>query len=107
MPTLEVVGKWKEQVAQVNEKASKSLADPEGYPNLFPNFDLGDVKKEEEEEEEERDAAAPADDGGDGDEVDARPVPPPMPEGGDDDVEALEQEIDKLKVRQRSKKRES
>lgn len=29
---------WKEQVAKISEKASKSLADPEEYPNLFPNY---------------------------------------------------------------------
>ncbi len=80
----EVVSAWKDQVAQVSEKASKSLADPEGYPNPFPNFEP--AEKEEEEE---------------ADEVDAKPVPAPegMGQDDDDDVDVLEQEIDKLKVR--------
>ncbi len=30
---------WKEQVAKVSEKASKSLADPSEYGNLFPKFE--------------------------------------------------------------------
>ena len=29
---------WKAELAKVNEKAAQSLADPENYPNLFPNF---------------------------------------------------------------------
>ncbi len=82
----EVVAAWKDQVAQVSEKASKSLADPEGYPNLFPNFHSG--KEEEEEEEEEHDD----------EEVDAKAVAPPTGGDDEDDVDVLEQEIDKLKV---------
>merc|ERR1711997_1049276 len=29
---------WKSELAKVNEKAAQSLADPENYQNLFPNF---------------------------------------------------------------------
>ena len=29
---------WKAELAKVNEKAGQSLADPENYENLFPNF---------------------------------------------------------------------
>ena len=29
---------WKTELAKVSEKAGQSLADPENYPNLFPNF---------------------------------------------------------------------
>lgn len=29
---------WKSELAKVNEKAGQSLADPENYENLFPNF---------------------------------------------------------------------
>ena len=29
---------WKEQLAKVSEKAGQSLADPNEYKNLFPNF---------------------------------------------------------------------
>ncbi len=75
----EVVAKWKEQVAQVSEKASKSLADPEGYPNLFPNFEIGAVDV-------------------DGDEVDAKPVAAPPVDDVDDDVDILGEDIDNLKV---------
>ena len=30
---------WKDHVATLSEKASKSLANPEEYKNLFPNYD--------------------------------------------------------------------
>ena len=30
---------WKEQLAKVSEKAGQSLADPNEYKNLFPDFD--------------------------------------------------------------------
>ena len=30
---------WKDHVATFSEKASKSLANPEDYKNLFPNYD--------------------------------------------------------------------
>jgi coatomer subunit beta' len=29
---------WKAELAKVSEKAGQSLADPESYENLFPNF---------------------------------------------------------------------
>merc|ERR1712034_131149 len=29
---------WKGELAKVSEKAGQSLADPENYENLFPNF---------------------------------------------------------------------
>ena len=29
---------WKSELAKVNEKAAQSLANPENYQNLFPNF---------------------------------------------------------------------
>ena len=29
---------WKTELSKVNEKAGQSLADPENYENLFPNF---------------------------------------------------------------------
>ena len=29
---------WKAELAKVSEKAGQSLADPENYQNLFPNF---------------------------------------------------------------------
>merc|ERR1712241_383783 len=29
---------WKSELGKVNEKAGQSLADPENYENLFPNF---------------------------------------------------------------------
>jgi len=35
-----IVGQWKQDLKQVNEKAADSLADPNEYPNLFPDFDL-------------------------------------------------------------------
>jgi len=35
----EVIAMWKEQVSTLSEKASKSLANPEEYKNLFPNYD--------------------------------------------------------------------
>ena len=34
-----VLPQWKEQLAKVSEKAGQSLADPNEYKNLFPNFD--------------------------------------------------------------------
>ena len=78
----EVVAKWRESVAQVSEKASKSLADPEGYPNLFPNFDASAKKEAEapsaaEQEEDEEEGAAAAE---------------------EDEVDVLEKEIGDLKV---------
>ena len=33
-----VLPQWKEQLAKVSEKAGQSLADPQEYTNLFPNF---------------------------------------------------------------------
>lgn len=33
-----VVALWKERVAQVNQKAADSLADPTKYENLFPGL---------------------------------------------------------------------
>jgi len=33
-----VLPMWKSELAKVNEKAAQSLADPENYQNLFPNF---------------------------------------------------------------------
>ena len=33
-----VLPMWKSELARVNEKAAQSLADPENYQNLFPNF---------------------------------------------------------------------
>jgi coatomer subunit beta' len=35
----EVLGMWKDDLKSVNEKAADSLADPEKYPNLFPDLD--------------------------------------------------------------------
>ena len=35
----EVIAMWKGQVSTLSEKASKSLANPEEYKNLFPNYD--------------------------------------------------------------------
>ncbi len=84
----EVVAKWKEQVGQVSEKASKSLADPEGYPNLFPNFDIGASDMD----------AGDADDEVAAEQVAAEPVDAPPIDDGDDDVDILEEEIDNLKV---------
>jgi len=34
-----VLPQWKEQLAKVSEKAGQSLADPNEYKNLFPDFD--------------------------------------------------------------------
>merc|ERR1712012_1065476 len=34
-----VLPQWKEQLAKVSEKPGQSLADPNEYKNLFPNFD--------------------------------------------------------------------
>ena len=36
----QVVGLWREDLSKINAKAAESLADPEQYPNLFPNLDL-------------------------------------------------------------------
>lgn len=30
---------WRADLAKINPKAAESLADPEQYPNLFPNLD--------------------------------------------------------------------
>ena len=34
----EILGLWKENIGTVSEKASRSLADPKEYPNLFPEY---------------------------------------------------------------------
>eukprot|EP00240_Pyramimonas_obovata_P003366 CAMPEP_0118928502 /NCGR_PEP_ID=MMETSP1169-20130426/5726_1 /TAXON_ID=36882 /ORGANISM="Pyramimonas obovata, Strain CCMP722" /LENGTH=852 /DNA_ID=CAMNT_0006870485 /DNA_START=138 /DNA_END=2692 /DNA_ORIENTATION=- len=38
--TSEVVGLWRADLEQVNQKAAEALADPKEYANLFPNFDM-------------------------------------------------------------------
>ncbi len=34
----QVMDLWRQKVSLLSEKASKSLADPKDYPNLFPNY---------------------------------------------------------------------
>ena len=38
---------WKDHVSTLSEKASKSLANPEEYKNLFPNFEQSLVEEAE------------------------------------------------------------
>ena len=40
---------WKDHVATLSEKASKSLANPEEYKNLFPNYEQSLVEEAERE----------------------------------------------------------
>ena len=40
---------WKDHVSTLSEKASKSLANPEEYKNLFPNFEQSLVEEAERE----------------------------------------------------------
>mmetsp|Transcript_16919 Transcript_16919/g.39072 ORF Transcript_16919/g.39072 Transcript_16919/m.39072 type:complete len:1001 (-) Transcript_16919:47-3049(-) len=41
MPSLmpNIVAVWKEDLAKVSDRAAKALADPQEYPNLFPDLD--------------------------------------------------------------------
>lgn len=55
--TSEIVQLWKEHVGKVSEKASKSIANPEEYPNLFPGFK---VKKEEEVDADDKEVGSEA-----------------------------------------------
>ena len=48
-----MVVKWKEHVGTLSEKASKSIANPAEYPNLFPGFQQKKKKTEEEEVKDE------------------------------------------------------
>jgi len=43
----QVLTMWKDHVATLSEKASKSLANPEEYKNLFPNYDQSLVEEAE------------------------------------------------------------
>ncbi len=38
---LQVVRLWQKDLAKINPKAAESLANPEEYPNLFPNLQVG------------------------------------------------------------------
>ena len=49
---------WKAELAKVNEKAGQSLADPENYENLFPNF--SDSLEAQKRLESERNTKVPA-----------------------------------------------
>ena len=40
---------WKDHVSTLSEKASKSLANPEEYKNLFPNFEQSLLEEAERE----------------------------------------------------------
>ena len=35
----DILAQWKDHVAQFSEKASKSLANPDDYRNLFPGYE--------------------------------------------------------------------
>ncbi len=46
---------WKKDLEKINPKAAESLADPEEYPNLFPDLDLAlEVRERGGREEEGR-----------------------------------------------------
>mmetsp|Transcript_30178 Transcript_30178/g.49199 ORF Transcript_30178/g.49199 Transcript_30178/m.49199 type:complete len:985 (+) Transcript_30178:92-3046(+) len=39
--TKDILVKWKEHLAKVSTKAAEALADPDQYPDVFPNFPAG------------------------------------------------------------------
>mmetsp|Transcript_5564 Transcript_5564/g.15523 ORF Transcript_5564/g.15523 Transcript_5564/m.15523 type:complete len:933 (-) Transcript_5564:265-3063(-) len=43
----EVVALWRKDLQKVNPKAAESLADPEEYPNLFPDLELAKMAEEQ------------------------------------------------------------
>lgn len=56
----EVLALWKDHVGTISEKASKSIANPVEYPNLFPGF--AQVLKDQPKEDEDKDTEAEKDD---------------------------------------------